>query len=90
MSLRGRAFLPMWFGLTEGFEREFDQWRTIEHMRSGSVFQAFFGVRVTCTRRLIGRFSSSTRAESRQDNSPKGASRHTGFRPSVKDVTSGR
>jgi hypothetical protein len=46
----------MWFGLTEGFEREFDQWRTIEHMRSGSVFQAFFGVRVTGTRRLIGRF----------------------------------
>jgi hypothetical protein len=32
MSLRGRAFLPMWFGLVEGFEREFDRWHTIEHM----------------------------------------------------------
>lgn len=32
MPLRGRAFLPMWFGLAEGFEREFDRWHTIEHM----------------------------------------------------------
>ena len=32
MPLRGRAFLPMWFGLAEGYEREFDRWHTIEHM----------------------------------------------------------
>lgn len=32
MSLRGRGFLPMWFELAEGFEREFDRWHTIEHM----------------------------------------------------------
>jgi hypothetical protein len=32
MPLRGRAFLPMWLGLQEGFEREFDRWHTIEHM----------------------------------------------------------
>jgi hypothetical protein len=32
MSLRGRAFLPMWWGVAEGFEPEFDRWHTIEHM----------------------------------------------------------
>jgi hypothetical protein len=32
MSLRGRAFLPMWFGVAEGFEHDFDRWHTIEHM----------------------------------------------------------
>lgn len=32
MALRGRAFLPMWSGLLQGYEREFDRWHTIEHM----------------------------------------------------------
>lgn len=32
MSLRGRGFLPIWFELAEGVEREFDRWHTIEHM----------------------------------------------------------
>ena len=32
MSLRGRAFLPMWWGLADGFECEFERWHTIEHM----------------------------------------------------------
>jgi hypothetical protein len=32
MSLRGRAFLTMWWEVAEGSEREFDRWHTIEHM----------------------------------------------------------
>lgn len=32
MALRGRAFLPMWWGVAPGFEREFDRFHTIEHM----------------------------------------------------------
>jgi hypothetical protein len=32
MPLRGRAFLPMWSGLLQGYERELDRWHTIEHM----------------------------------------------------------
>jgi hypothetical protein len=32
MPLRGRAFLPIWGGLIDGYELEFDRWHTIEHM----------------------------------------------------------
>ena len=32
MPLRGRAFLPLWSGLLQGYERELDRWHTIEHM----------------------------------------------------------
>src|SRR5215475_12219573 len=32
MPLRGRAFLSMWSGVLQGYEREFDRWHTIEHM----------------------------------------------------------
>ena len=32
MPLRGRAFLSMWSGLLQGYERELDRWHTIEHM----------------------------------------------------------
>src|SRR6476659_4092277 len=32
MPLRGRAFLPLWSGLREGYERELDRWHTIEHL----------------------------------------------------------
>jgi hypothetical protein len=42
MSLRGRAFLPMWFELAQETEREFYLWHTIEHMpelRSNNVLR---------------------------------------------------
>ena len=32
MPLRGRAFLSMWSGVLQGYERELDRWHTIEHM----------------------------------------------------------
>ena len=32
MPLRGRAFLPLWSGLLQGYERELDRWHTFEHM----------------------------------------------------------
>lgn len=32
MPLRGRAFLPMWFGVAEEFGAEFERWHTVEHM----------------------------------------------------------
>jgi len=32
MPLRGRAFLSLWSGLLQGYERELDRWHTIEHM----------------------------------------------------------
>jgi hypothetical protein len=32
MPLRGRAFLSMWSGVLQGYERELDRWHTLEHM----------------------------------------------------------
>ena len=32
MPLRGRAFLSLWSGVLQGYERELDRWHTIEHM----------------------------------------------------------
>ena len=32
MPLRGRAFVALWSGLLQGYERELDRWHTIEHM----------------------------------------------------------
>ena len=32
MPLRGRAFLSLWSGISNGYERELDRWHTIEHM----------------------------------------------------------
>jgi hypothetical protein len=32
MPLRGRAFLSLWSGILQGYERELDRWHTIEHM----------------------------------------------------------
>lgn len=32
MPLRGRAFLALWSGVSQGYERELDRWHTIEHM----------------------------------------------------------
>jgi hypothetical protein len=32
MPLRGRAFVSLWSGLLNGYERELDRWHTIEHM----------------------------------------------------------
>jgi len=32
MPLRGRAFLSLWSGVSQGYERELDRWHTIEHM----------------------------------------------------------
>ena len=32
MPLRGRAFLTLWSGVSEGYQRELDRWHTIEHM----------------------------------------------------------
>ena len=32
MALRGRAFLSLWSGILQGYERELDRWHTTEHM----------------------------------------------------------